>query len=99
MHGTAPLPGDGRKYSGSWANDLRSGQGTQTWQRAEHTGEWKENKMHGKGILYFPDGGDLKVSLKKESPALRVSIFSRMVLAIPVRCRAASPMAAAPRFS
>ena len=49
-------PGD--KFEGTMEHGVRQGKGTYTWSNgAVFTGEYVDNKKHGKGKLAFPDKG------------------------------------------
>lgn len=46
-------------YEGGWVNGKREGQAKQLWKRKDkfHQGEWKNDKLHGYGVLTENDGG------------------------------------------
>ncbi|GLC42459.1 hypothetical protein PLESTF_000814700 [Pleodorina starrii] len=49
-------PGD--KFEGTMIHGVRQGKGTYTWSNgAIYTGEYVDNKKHGKGKMVFPDKG------------------------------------------
>jgi hypothetical protein len=49
--------GDEDSNVGCISGDCINGEGTNTWANGEkYTGQWKDDKKHGKGIMYNPDG-------------------------------------------
>ncbi|XP_048465587.1 LOW QUALITY PROTEIN: radial spoke head 10 homolog B [Rhincodon typus] len=57
-HGTYTWP-DGSTYVGEVVNGIRHGKGifTSTDQLISYTGDWHQAKRHGKGTVYFNQGG------------------------------------------
>lgn len=49
------------QYEGEWKNDMREGQGTQTFSTGEiYLGEWKQDLFDGSGCLVYPTLADKK---------------------------------------
>jgi hypothetical protein len=49
---------NGGRYAGEWQNDLRHGQGVNTWSNGDrYEGGWKDNKKHGQGTFTYADKG------------------------------------------
>ena len=47
---------DGSSYEGDFQKDMYEGRGRYIWPDKEYDGEWKNSKMHGKGMFKFSDG-------------------------------------------
>lgn len=45
----------GNAYEGAWVDDVKHGRGTMRWagRRQRHTGEWREGKPNGKGVMVW----------------------------------------------
>ena len=63
-HGTYKWP-DGRKYWGSYHNDLKDGEGTFYWPDGKkYVGLWHNGVQHGRGYYLELDGEKEYVSFK-----------------------------------
>ena len=49
-------------YTGEWRNDLRHGQGEETFaqDQSHFVGNYFDGKMHGKGLYTWKDGSSFK---------------------------------------
>ena len=48
--------GNGESYVGELSNGKRDGKGTFVCEKFTFTGEWKDDKMHGKGEIVYKNG-------------------------------------------